>query len=145
MRGEGVRPRLITVDELQTQAEYVCSEVLRRREANVPLRRQAVLFRSASHSDILEVELAKRKIPFVKYGGLRFLEAAHIKDLLALLRWADNPRNTLAGFRVHAAAARHGSGQRARRARRSSRRAATRSPPSRASRHRRARRSAGGG
>ena len=100
VRGEGVRPRLITVDELQTQAEYVCSEVLRRREANVPLRRQAVLFRSASHSDILEVELAKRKIPFVKYGGLRFLEAAHIKDLLALLRWADNPRNTLAGFRV---------------------------------------------
>jgi DNA helicase-2/ATP-dependent DNA helicase PcrA len=100
VRGEGVRPRLVTVDELQTQAEYVCSEVLRRREANVPLRRQAVLFRSASHSDILEVELAKRKIPFVKYGGLRFLEAAHIKDLLALLRWADNPRNTLAGFRV---------------------------------------------
>jgi DNA helicase II / ATP-dependent DNA helicase PcrA len=100
VRGEGVRPRLVTVDELQTQAEYVCSEVLRRREANVPLRRQAVLFRSASHSDILEVELAKRKIPFVKYGGLRFLEAAHIKDLLAVLRWADNPRNTLAGFRV---------------------------------------------
>jgi DNA helicase II / ATP-dependent DNA helicase PcrA len=100
VRGAGVRPRLVTVDELQTQAEYVCSEVLRRREANVPLRRQAVLFRSASHSDILEVELAKRKIPFVKYGGLKFLEAAHIKDLLALLRWADNPRNTLAGFRV---------------------------------------------
>jgi DNA helicase II / ATP-dependent DNA helicase PcrA len=100
VRGEGVRPRLVTVEELQTQAEYVCAEVLRRREANLPLRRQAVLFRSASHSDILEVELAKRKIPFVKYGGLRFLEAAHIKDLLALLRWADNPRNALAGFRV---------------------------------------------
>jgi DNA helicase II / ATP-dependent DNA helicase PcrA len=100
VRGAGVRPRLVTVDELQTQAEYVCSEILRRREANVPLRRQAVLFRSASHSDLLEVELAKRKIPFIKYGGLRFLEASHIKDLLALLRWADNPRNTLAGFRV---------------------------------------------
>ncbi len=49
---------------------------------------------------MLEVELAKRKIPFVKYGGLRFLEAAHIKDLLAVLRWADNPRNTLAAFRA---------------------------------------------
>jgi len=99
-RGEGARPRVVTVDELQSQAEYVCTEVLRRREANVPLKRQAVLFRSASHSDILEVELAKRKVPFVKYGGLRFLEAAHIKDLLAVLRWADNPRNTLAAFRT---------------------------------------------
>ena len=100
IRGQGARPRVVTVDELQTQAEYVCTEVLKRREANVPLKRQAVLFRSASHSDMLEVELAKRKIPYVKYGGLKFLEAAHIKDLLAVLRWADNPRNTLAAFRT---------------------------------------------
>ncbi len=100
IRGEGAQPRLVSVDELQTQAEFVCSEVLKRREASVPLKRQAVLFRSASHSDVLEVELARRKIPFVKYGGLKFLEAAHIKDLMALLRWADNPRNTLAAFRA---------------------------------------------
>jgi DNA helicase II / ATP-dependent DNA helicase PcrA len=100
IRGQGARPRLVTVDELQTQAEYVCTEVLKKREASVPLKRQAVLFRSASHSDILEVELSKRKIPYVKYGGLKFLEAAHIKDLLAVLRWAENPRNTLAAFRV---------------------------------------------
>ncbi len=100
VRGDGARPRAVTVDELQTQAEYVCAEVLKRREASVPLKRQAVLFRSASHSDILEVELTKRKIPFVKYGGLKFLEAAHIKDLLGVLRWADNPRNTLAAFRT---------------------------------------------
>jgi len=66
----------------------------------VPLKRQAVLFRSASHSDVLEVELTKRKIPYVKYGGLKFLEAAHIKDLLAVLRWADNPHNALAAFRT---------------------------------------------
>ncbi len=99
-RGAGARPRLVTVDDLQVQADFVCGEVLRRREANVPLRRQAVLFRSASHSDTLEVELAKRKIPFVKYGGLKFLEASHVKDLLSVLRWADNPRNTLAAFRV---------------------------------------------
>ena len=64
------------------------------------LRSQAVLFRNASASDVLEVELLQRKIPFVKYGGLKFLEAAHVKDLLAVLRWADNPRNTLAAFRV---------------------------------------------
>jgi DNA helicase-2/ATP-dependent DNA helicase PcrA len=99
-RGAGTRPRLITVEDLQNQAEFICTEVLRRREANVPLKRQAVLFRSSSHSDALEVELSKRKIPFVKYGGLRFLEAAHVKDLMAVLRWADNPRNTLAAFRV---------------------------------------------
>jgi DNA helicase-2/ATP-dependent DNA helicase PcrA len=100
VRGDGARPRAVTVDELQTQAEYVCTEVLKRREASVPLKRQAVLFRTASHSDILEVELTKRKIPFVKYGGLKFLEASHIKDLLAVLRWADNPRNPLAAFRT---------------------------------------------
>jgi DNA helicase II / ATP-dependent DNA helicase PcrA len=100
IRGQGARPRIVTVDELQTQAEFVCSEVLKRREASVPLKRQAVLFRSASHSDMLEVELTKRKIPFVKYGGLKFLEAAHIKDLLGVLRWADNPHNTLAAFRT---------------------------------------------
>jgi DNA helicase II / ATP-dependent DNA helicase PcrA len=100
VRGDGPRPRVVTVDELQTQAEFVCQEVLKRREAGVPLKRQAVLFRTASHSDLLEVELTKRKIPFVKYGGLKFLEAAHIKDLLAVLRWADNPRNPLAAFRA---------------------------------------------
>jgi ATP-dependent DNA helicase UvrD/PcrA len=99
-RGKGARARIVTVDELQTQAECVCAEILKRREANVPLKKQAVLFRVSSHSEILEVELAKRKIPFVKLGGIRFLEAAHVKDLLELLRWADNPRDTLAAFRV---------------------------------------------
>ena len=64
------------------------------------LRRQAVLFRHGSASDVLEVELSRRKIPFVKYGGLKFLEAAHIKDVLAVLRWADNLRNSLSAFRV---------------------------------------------
>ena len=100
VRGDGARPRAVTVDELQSQAEFVCLEVLKRREAGVPLKRLAVLFRTSSHSDMLEVELTKRKIPFVKYGGLKFLEAAHVKDLLAVLRWADNPRNPLAAFRA---------------------------------------------
>ena len=100
VRGKGVRARIVTVDELQTQAEYICAEILKRREANVPLKRQAVLFRSSSHSDVLEVELGKRKIPYTKYGGLKFLEAGHIKDLMSLLRWADNPRSTLAVFRA---------------------------------------------
>ncbi|HEU4593433.1 MAG TPA: ATP-dependent helicase [Steroidobacteraceae bacterium] len=100
MRGQGPRPKLVTVDDLPTQAEFIATRVLASREAGVALRRQAVLFRSGSHSDVLEIELQKRKIPFVKYGGLKFLEAAHVKDLLAILRWVDNPRNQLAAFRV---------------------------------------------
>jgi DNA helicase-2/ATP-dependent DNA helicase PcrA len=58
------------------------------------------LFRSSHHSDVLEVEFTKRNIPFVKYGGLKFLEAAHVKDMMSVLRWADNPRNAVAAFRV---------------------------------------------
>jgi DNA helicase-2/ATP-dependent DNA helicase PcrA len=100
VRGTGAQPLYITIDELTAQAEYVCGQILKRRETGVSLRSQAVLFRNASASDLLEIELTKRKIPFVKYGGLKFLEAAHVKDLLAVLRWADNPRNTLAAFRV---------------------------------------------
>ena len=115
IRGQGARPRVVTVDELQTQAEYVCTEVLKRREANVPLKRQAVLFRSASHSDMLEVELAKRKIPFVKYGGLKFLEAAHIKDLLGGAALGRQPAQRAGRVPRAAAAARHGPGQRAQR------------------------------
>ncbi|HJQ64075.1 MAG TPA: ATP-dependent helicase [Burkholderiales bacterium] len=96
----GARPRHVTVADDQSQAEYVVARILEAREQGVPLRRQAVLFRSAHHSDVLELELVRREIPYVKYGGLKFLEAAHVKDLLAVLRWADNPRNRMAAFRV---------------------------------------------
>jgi DNA helicase-2/ATP-dependent DNA helicase PcrA len=99
-RGAGARPRLVTVEDDRGQAEYVVDRVLKAREAGTLLRKQAVLFRSSHHSDFLEVELTRRNIPFVKYGGLKFLEAAHVKDLLAVLRWADNPRNRIAAFRV---------------------------------------------
>jgi DNA helicase-2/ATP-dependent DNA helicase PcrA len=99
-RGGGQRPRLVTVDDELAQVDYTVERILERRETGVPLRQQAVLFRAAHHSDLLEVELGRRNIPFVKYGGLRFLEAAHVKDTLAVLRWAENPRDGLAGFRV---------------------------------------------
>jgi DNA helicase-2/ATP-dependent DNA helicase PcrA len=98
--GGGVKPRYVTVQDDQAQAGYVVERVLECRERGVELRRQAVLFRNADHSDVLELELMRRKIPYVKYGGLKFLEAAHVKDLLAVLRWADNPRNRIAAFRV---------------------------------------------
>ena len=100
VRGPGALPQYVTVLDEQAQAIFVADCVLEARERGVDLRRQAVLFRNADHSDVLELELMRRNIPYVKYGGLKFLEAAHVKDLLALLRWADNPRNRIAAFRV---------------------------------------------
>ena len=93
-------PHLVTVEDEDAQAVYVADQVLDHREAGVDLRHQAVLFRTSHHSARLEIELAGRNIPFVKYGGLKFIEAAHVKDLLAMLRWAENPHDALAGFRV---------------------------------------------
>jgi len=100
VRGAGARTRLVTVLDDRAQCGYVVGRILANREAGVLLRRQAVLFRNSHHSDGLELELMRRNIPYVKYGGLKFLEAAHVKDLLAVLRWADNPRNGIAAFRV---------------------------------------------
>jgi DNA helicase-2/ATP-dependent DNA helicase PcrA len=100
VKQSGGKPSYVTVADDAAQAEYVVTRVLEARERGVLLRRQAVLFRSSHHSDGLELELARRNIPYVKYGGLKFLEAAHVKDLLAVLRWADNPRNRVAAFRA---------------------------------------------
>ncbi|HEY6087016.1 MAG TPA: ATP-dependent helicase [Burkholderiaceae bacterium] len=97
---QGTRPLLVTVMDEMAQACWVADEVLRQREGGLKLKQQAVLFRTGHHSAALELELARRKIPFVKFGGLKFLEAAHVKDLLSVLRWVQNPRNRLAGFRV---------------------------------------------
>jgi DNA helicase-2/ATP-dependent DNA helicase PcrA len=94
------RPVLALVDDELAEVDYVIERVLANREAGLALRDQAVLVRAAHHSDRLELELGRRRIPFVKYGGLKFLEAAHVKDLLAFLRWAENPIDPIAGFRV---------------------------------------------
>jgi DNA helicase-2/ATP-dependent DNA helicase PcrA len=99
-KGEGPKPRCVTVADDAAQAQYVVTRVLEAREEGTDLKRQAVLFRSSHHSDVLELELVKRNIPYVKYGGLKFLEAAHVKDALAVLRWADNPRNRVAAWRA---------------------------------------------
>ncbi|HZO02220.1 MAG TPA: ATP-dependent helicase [Burkholderiales bacterium] len=96
----GAKPRYVTVADDEGQAQYVVTRVLEARERGVLLRNQAVLFRASHHSDLLELELVRRNIPYVKYGGLKFLEAAHVKDLLAVLRWADNPQNRIAAFRA---------------------------------------------
>ncbi len=94
------KPFYVALDDAQAQAEYIAGKILQTREIGGSLKRHAILFRSSHHSDVLEVELTKRNIPFVKYGGLKFLEAAHVKDMMSVLRWADNPRNSVAGFRV---------------------------------------------
>jgi DNA helicase-2/ATP-dependent DNA helicase PcrA len=94
------KPLYISLDDAQAQAEYIAGKILQTREIGGSLRRHAVLFRSSHHSDVLEVEFSKRNIPYVKYGGLKFLEAAHVKDMMSVLRWADNLRNAVAGFRV---------------------------------------------
>jgi DNA helicase II / ATP-dependent DNA helicase PcrA len=99
-RAASARPLLVAVREEGDQARYVANRVLENREAGLLLKNQAVLFRAAHHSDALEVELTRRNIPFVKYGGLKFLDAAHVKDMLACLRFAENPRDRVAGFRV---------------------------------------------
>jgi DNA helicase-2/ATP-dependent DNA helicase PcrA len=96
----GGPPEYVTVEDLDAEAEFVVEAVLANREAGLDLRKQAVLFRSAHHSDRLELELVRRNIPYVKYGGLKFLEASHVKDLLSILKWAENPRNKVAAFRV---------------------------------------------
>ncbi|MGY2909187.1 ATP-dependent helicase [Bradyrhizobium sp. URHC0002] len=99
-RTSSAKPRLVAVRDEGDQARYVVERILECREEGALLKQQAVLFRTSSHSGPLEVELTRRNIPFVKFGGLKFLDAAHVKDLLAMLRFVENPRDRVAGFRV---------------------------------------------
>ncbi len=99
-RSHGSPPTLVTVADETDQARYVATCVLAAREAGAALKSQAVLFRASHHSAPLELELTRRNIPFVKFGGLKFLDAAHVKDTLALMRFAENPRDRVAGFRL---------------------------------------------
>jgi DNA helicase-2/ATP-dependent DNA helicase PcrA len=94
------QPVLLTCLDEPDQSDAVCRAALDHREQGVPLKEQAVLFRAGHHSDLLEVELSRRNIPFVKYGGLKFMEAAHVKDALAVLRVLENPRDEVSWFRV---------------------------------------------
>ena len=96
----GGQPAYVTVEDGDAEAEYVVEGILANREQGMRLMDQAVLFRGSHHSDRLELELVRRNIPYVKYGGLKFLEAGHVKDLLSILKWAENPKNQVAAFRV---------------------------------------------
>lgn len=93
-------PALLRCYDEADQARQVCDRILNHHEQGTLLQAQAVLVRTAHHSDLLELEMTARNIPFVKFGGLKFLEAAHVKDLLAALRLIENPRDELAWFRL---------------------------------------------
>ena len=99
-RQSAERPMLVSVRDEGDQARYIVDRVLENRESGTVLKEQSVLFRTSSHSGHLEVELTRRNVPFVKFGGLKFLDSAHVKDMLALLRFAQNPRDKVAGFRL---------------------------------------------
>ncbi|MEX5747799.1 ATP-dependent helicase [Massilia sp. X63] len=99
-KASSLKPQLVLIPDEAEQARWTCNRILEQRETGIALKSQAVLFRAASHSAALELELMRRNIPFVKFGGLKFLEAAHIKDVLAVLRFAQNPNGRMAGFRV---------------------------------------------
>jgi DNA helicase-2/ATP-dependent DNA helicase PcrA len=99
-RVDGLIPELVHCEDEHEQTQFVVEQILECREAGTPLRQQAVLVRASHHSLDLEVELGRRNIPFQKYGGLKFIETAHVKDLLAFLRLAENPRDRQAGSRV---------------------------------------------
>ena len=96
----GQRPLLVTCEDENEQSDCLVAKILEHREGGIDLRRQAVLFRASHHSILLEAELARRNVPFHKYGGLKFIEAAHVKDLLAFLRLAENSRDVIAGTRL---------------------------------------------
>jgi DNA helicase-2/ATP-dependent DNA helicase PcrA len=85
-------PQLVSVRDEADQANYIVERVLENREEGAMLKQQAILFRASHHSGPLEVELTRRNIPFVKFGGLKFLDASHIKDMLSFLRFVENPR-----------------------------------------------------
>jgi DNA helicase-2/ATP-dependent DNA helicase PcrA len=99
-REEGQRPQLVLCRDEAEQDQFVVETILEHYEQGLALKRMAVLFRASHFADSLEIELTRRNLPYVKYGGLRFLEAAHVKDLISYLRLAENQLDELAWFRV---------------------------------------------
>ncbi len=96
----GSKPALVTVADDQAQARYVVKQVLANQRAGMPLAEQAVLFRIGSHSVDIEAECRRRNVAFVKFGGNALLEKPHVRDLLALLSWAENPKDQTAARRL---------------------------------------------
>ena len=96
----GEQPWLVTAQDERQQTRFVVDRILEIHEDGTPLHQIAVLFRAGYMSADLEIELSARKIPFEKWGGLKFLEAAHVKDVLAFLRILENPRDEVSWYRI---------------------------------------------
>jgi DNA helicase II / ATP-dependent DNA helicase PcrA len=99
-RLEGPVPRLVRCHDAPAEATAVTNAILDAYEKGTPLRDQAVLVRASHHSDLVELELAARRVPYHKYGGLRFLEAAHVKDFISAARLLDNSHDEVAWYRL---------------------------------------------
>ncbi|MHB8506553.1 MAG: ATP-dependent helicase, partial [Acidimicrobiales bacterium] len=99
-RPPGPRPLLVRCHDAPAEARAIADAVLEAHARGVALRQQAVLVRAAHHSDLVEIELSVRRVPYRKYGGLRFLEAAHVKDFVTAARLLDNPHDEIAWFRL---------------------------------------------
>jgi DNA helicase-2/ATP-dependent DNA helicase PcrA len=99
-RATGQLPLLVCCDDEWEQTDEIVRQVLEHRESDLNLRDQAVLFRASHHSIILEGQLTRHNIPYVKYGGLKFIETAHIKDVISVLRFAENKKDIVAGQRL---------------------------------------------
>jgi DNA helicase-2/ATP-dependent DNA helicase PcrA len=99
-RSGGSLPQLISTENENMQSRYVVQKILELREQGVPLEEIAVLFRSSFLSFDLEIELTKANIPFVKFGGFKFVETSHVKDVVAYLRVLENPRDVVSWSRI---------------------------------------------
>lgn len=99
-KADGSQPQLVIAENENTQSKFVVQKILELREEGIPLEEMAILFRSSYHSFDLEIELTKANVPFVKFGGFKFIETAHIKDMIAFLRVTENPRDVVAWNRI---------------------------------------------
>ena len=99
-RGQGPRPALVRCHDASAEAQAIVERVLEAHERGLALCEQAVLVRASHHSDLVEVELNARRVPYRKYGGLKFLETAHVKDFVAAARLVDNPRDEISWYRL---------------------------------------------
>jgi DNA helicase II / ATP-dependent DNA helicase PcrA len=96
----GELPGIISAANENMQSRFITERILELREEGIPLSDMAVLFRSSFHSFDLEIELNKANIPYIKFGGMKFIETAHVKDMLAFLRIAFNPNDYVSWYRV---------------------------------------------
>src|SRR5690606_34452829 len=97
---QGIRPSLVVCRNADDEARTVADRILAAHVDGMPLREQAVLMRTGSHSALLEVELKVRDIPFRKFGGIGYLETSHVRDLLAGFRVVLNPSDEVSWYRL---------------------------------------------